>query len=141
MLNKEVKEEVGLKIRKPQYLCDLVFIRPDGYPAVTLSYWCRYKSGKVQLSNALNDHAWVTLSEAKKYDLIDGIWDELKMVDKISDKKILSESESPKSGRAKGANGMAGVRPARRDARKSEGGMKEKERERSESLFWLLILC
>jgi len=41
-------------------------------------------------------------------------------------------SESPKSGRAKGANGMVGARPARRDPRKSDGGMKEKERERSD---------
>ena len=59
------------------------------------------------------------------------------------DKKILSEFETEKSGRAKGANGVVGVRPARRDARKSDGGMKEKERERSESLgfvpiFWII---
>ena len=51
------------------------------------------------------------------------------------DRKILSELETEKSGRAKGANGMVGVRPARRDARKSDGGMNEKEKERSESLF------
>src|SRR3989338_5558448 len=30
VLRKEVKEEVGLAIEKPQYLCDLVFVRPDG---------------------------------------------------------------------------------------------------------------
>ena len=83
VLHKEVKEEVGLQIHKPKYLCDLVFVRPDGYPVVTLSYWAKHKKGKVKLADALSEYAWVTLSEAKKYDLIDGIWDELKMVDKI----------------------------------------------------------
>lgn len=80
VLRKEVKEEVGLEIEKPQYLCDLVFVRPDGFPVVTLSYYAKYKSGEVALCKDLTNHAWVTLEEAKKYDLIDGIWDELKDV-------------------------------------------------------------
>lgn len=83
VVRNEVQEEVGLKVSKLNYLCDLVFVRPDGYPVVTLSYWTNHKSGKVKLSNELTEHAWVTLKEAKKYDLIDGIWDELKMVDKL----------------------------------------------------------
>jgi 8-oxo-dGTP pyrophosphatase MutT (NUDIX family) len=83
VLRKEVKEEVGLEIHKPQYLCDLVFVRPDGYPVVTLSYWAKYKGGGVELCKDLSDYAWVTLDEAKDYDLIDGIWDELKSVDDI----------------------------------------------------------
>ena len=82
VLHKEIKEEAGIKINKPEYLCDLVFVRPDGYPVVTLSYWAKYKSGKVVLCKALTDHAWVTLAEAKKYDLIDGIYNELKEVQK-----------------------------------------------------------
>jgi len=82
-IRNEVKQEVGLQINKPQYVCDLVFMRQDGYPVVTLSYWANHKSGKVKLSDELTEHAWVTLTEAKKYDLIDGIWDELKMVDNI----------------------------------------------------------
>ncbi len=83
VLRKEVKEEVNLEIEKPQYLCDLVFVRPDGYPVVTLSYWARYKDGEVKLCKDLSDYAWVTLEEAKNYDLIDGIWDELEQVSKI----------------------------------------------------------
>ena len=82
-LRKEVREEVGLEVKIPKYLCDLVFVRPDGYPVVTLSYWTHYKSGKVKLPDALTDYAWVTLKEAKKYDLINGIWDELKMVNEL----------------------------------------------------------
>ena len=83
VLRKEVTEEVKLEIEKPQYLCDLVFVRPDGYPVVTLSYWAKYKSGEVTLCKDLTDYAWATIEEAKKYDLIDGIWDELQIIDNI----------------------------------------------------------
>jgi len=79
----EVKEEVNLEIEKPNYLCDLVFVRPDGYPVVTLSYWARYKSGEVKLCKDLSEHAWVTVEEAKKYDLIEGIWEEIRDVDNL----------------------------------------------------------
>src|SRR3989338_7000967 len=61
VLRKEVREEVGLEIHKPEYLCDLVFVRPDGYPVVTLSYWASYKSGKVRLNKDHTEHAWITL--------------------------------------------------------------------------------
>jgi len=87
VLRKEVREEVGLEIKKPNYLCDLVFVRPDGFPVVTLSYWAEHKKGKVCLCKDLTDHAWVTLKEAKKFDLIEGIWNELKLVDKQIRKK------------------------------------------------------
>jgi 8-oxo-dGTP pyrophosphatase MutT (NUDIX family) len=83
VLAKEVREEANLEMKKPQYLCDLVFVRPDGYPVVTLSYWAHYKRGKVKLGKDLTDHAWVTAKEAKKYDLIEGIADELDEVAKL----------------------------------------------------------
>jgi 8-oxo-dGTP diphosphatase len=78
VLRKEVREEAGIEIGTPVYLTDLVFIRPDGYPVVTLSYWARYKSGEVTLNQEMTDFAWVTPDEAKNYDLIDGIADEIK---------------------------------------------------------------
>ena len=82
VLKKEVKEEANLEIHRPEYLCDLAFIRPDGFPAVTLSYYAKYKKGQAKPGKDLIEHAWVTVKEAKKYDLIEGIWDELKQVDK-----------------------------------------------------------
>lgn len=85
LLKKEVKEEVNLEIGKVNYVTDLTFIRPDGYPVITLSYWASYKSGEVKLCKDLTGHAWVTLEEAKNYDLIDGIWDELKQVAEMED--------------------------------------------------------
>lgn len=80
VLRKEIREEVGLEIGSPKYLTDLVFVRPDGFPVVTLSYWAMYKSGEVKLNHELTDHAWVTVEEAKNYDLIDGIWEEIRDV-------------------------------------------------------------
>ena len=94
-LKREVKEEVNLEIGKPQYLLDLIFIRPDGIPVVVLSYYAPYESGEVALEEgelADTDFAWVTYEEAKDYDLIDGILEEIKMVDDILKKesKILN---------------------------------------------------
>lgn len=83
VLKKEVREEVGLEIEKSKYLCDLVFVRPDGFPVVTLSYWAHYRDGEVNLCKDLTDHAWVTAEEARKYDLIAGIQDELDEVAKL----------------------------------------------------------
>ncbi|MEK7181467.1 MAG: NUDIX domain-containing protein [Patescibacteria group bacterium] len=80
VLRKEVKEEVDLEIEKPKYLCDLVFVRLDGYPVVTLSYFAKYKSGEVKISKDFTDYAWVSASEVSKYDLIEGIGDEIKEV-------------------------------------------------------------
>ena len=81
LIRKEVREEVGLEIGRPRHVTDLVFIRPDGFPVLTLSYWAPYRSGKVELSKELTDHAWVTREEAKSYDLIEGIWHELAATD------------------------------------------------------------
>ncbi|MFC1629836.1 NUDIX domain-containing protein [Patescibacteria group bacterium] len=82
-LKREVKEESDLEIGKLKYLLDLVFIRPDNVPVVTLSYYCDWESGEVELNEENVDYKWVTCEEAKKYDLIEGILEEIKMVDKI----------------------------------------------------------
>ena len=86
LLKKEVKEEVGLEIAKPNYLTDLCFVRPDCYPVFTTSYWCFYKRGKVKLCKDLTDFVWVSPSEVKKYDLISGIDEEILEVEKLLDK-------------------------------------------------------
>ncbi|MBI4132058.1 MAG: hypothetical protein HY474_00315 [Candidatus Sungbacteria bacterium] len=83
LVRKEVREEVGLEIGALGYVTDVVFFRPDGYPVVTLSFWAPWKSGAVRLGKDLVDYAWVTLEEAKGYDLIEGIWGEILQVDDI----------------------------------------------------------
>jgi 8-oxo-dGTP diphosphatase len=82
-LLREVKEEVNLKISKPELLVDIVFIIPDGTPSVIFSYFAKYVSGKVKLDEDATDFKWVTVKEAKRYDLITGIWGEIRDVDKI----------------------------------------------------------
>lgn len=82
-LKREVKEEVGIEIGKPEYLLDLAFVRPDGIPVIVLTYFAPYAGGEIVLSEEAVEVAWVTLEEAKSYDLIDGIWGELEMVEKI----------------------------------------------------------
>jgi len=86
-LRREIKEEVNLDVKELNYLLDLTFVCPDGLPVLVLSYWTNYKSGKVKMDEDSIDFKWVTLKEAKKHDLIDGIWEEIEMVDKILKKK------------------------------------------------------
>lgn len=82
-LIREIKEEVGLKIGKPEFLVDITFIRPDGIPVIIFSYFAKFISGKVKLDDDAVDFKWVTVKEGKKYDLIDGIWGEIRDVEKI----------------------------------------------------------
>ncbi|MDD2934978.1 MAG: NUDIX domain-containing protein [Candidatus Pacebacteria bacterium] len=79
-LRREIKEEVNLEVDKPQYLLDLTFIRSDGIPVVVLSFYCNYVSGGVKLDDDSVDYAWVEVSDLDKYDLIDGIADEIREV-------------------------------------------------------------
>ena len=81
-LRREVKEEVGLEIGKPEYLLDITFVRPDGIPVLVLSFYAPYVSGEVKLDEDSIDYKWATLLEAKATDLIDGIYGELEMVGK-----------------------------------------------------------
>ncbi len=82
-LKREIIEETGLTVGELHYLLDLVFIRPDGIPVLTISYYGDWQSGEVRLNEENIEHQWVTLEEAKSYDLISGIWEEIEMVDKI----------------------------------------------------------
>ncbi|MFH1175623.1 MAG: NUDIX domain-containing protein [bacterium] len=82
-LRREIKEEVNLEVGKLDYLLDIAFIRPDGIPAIILSYYAPYKTGEVKLDNDSIEYVWVSFEEAKNYDLIDGILEEIEMVDRI----------------------------------------------------------
>ncbi len=80
-LRREIAEEVGLRVGPLHYLLDLTFIIPDGTPAVVLSFYAHHLSGDVVLNKESIDYAWVTPEEAKGYDLIDGIAEEIAMAD------------------------------------------------------------
>lgn len=82
VIRREMMEEVGLKIKNINYLASLTFIRPDGIPTLVISLFGQYDGGEVILSEDLSDYVWVTLAEAKNYDLIDGIYEEIELLDK-----------------------------------------------------------
>ena len=79
---KEVKEEVGLDIKNLDYVTSLVYIRSDKIPSLIISLWAESTEGDVRLCNALTEYKWVSLEEAKGYDLIEGIYEELEILDK-----------------------------------------------------------
>ena len=82
LLKREVMEEVGLEIRGIGYVTSLVYLRPDNIPCLIISLFAEPKSSDVKLCNALTEFAWVSLEEAKTYDLIEGIYEELEILDK-----------------------------------------------------------
>ena len=82
-LRREIKEESNLEVGKIKYLLDLTFIRPDGIPVIVLSFYCPYESGEVKLDEDNIDYKWVTYEESKEYDMVEGLLEEIEMVDKI----------------------------------------------------------
>lgn len=82
VLRREVKEEVGLDITNIVYVTSLATVHNDGNPSLVISCLADYQSGEVTLkSDETDDFKWVTLEEAKNYNLIDGIYDELAMAE------------------------------------------------------------
>jgi len=82
LTKREVKEEVGLDIKNIEYVTSLVYIRPDNIPSLIISLWAVPVEENVRLCNALTEYKWVSLDEAKNYDLIEGIYEELEILDK-----------------------------------------------------------
>lgn len=83
LLQREVKEEVGLKIKNINYLLSLAYIRSDNIPTVIISLYCTYESGEVKLSEDLIDYAWVTADKLNKYQLVPGLREEIELVDRV----------------------------------------------------------
>lgn len=82
LLRKEIKEETDLEIENIGYVTSMVYIRPDKIPCLIVSLSADAKEGEVKLCDALTECAWVGLEEAKSYDLIEGIYEELEMLDR-----------------------------------------------------------
>ncbi len=81
-LRREVKEEVGIDIEHIEYLTSLATVHADSKASLVISCLADYAGGDVTLQrDEMDEHAWVTLSEAKGYNLIDGIYDELVMAE------------------------------------------------------------
>lgn len=82
VLKREVLEEVGLEITNIEYITSLSTIHTDGNPSLVISCIADYVSGDVILQkDETDDFKWVDVIEAKNYELIDGIYDEIVMAD------------------------------------------------------------
>ena len=86
-LRREIKEEVNLEIGKPEFFIDYTFIRPDGVPVLGLSYFAEYIRGEVKLDEDSTEFKWISIDEVSNYDFIDGVDEEIRMVDKILRKR------------------------------------------------------
>jgi len=60
----------------------MVYIRSDKIPTIIVSLFAEQTTENIILCPALTEYVWVTLEEAKNYDLIEGIYEELEILDK-----------------------------------------------------------
>lgn len=82
VLRREVKEEVGLDIKNIEYVTSLATVHDDGSPSLVITCIAEYENGEVLLQEEECDkYEWVSIEDAKEYNLIDGIYDEIVMAD------------------------------------------------------------
>jgi len=88
-LRREVKEESGIEIKNISYLTSLARLTTEGHGSLVLSFIAEYAGGEIELEENMVDSAWVTYEEAKSYDLIDGILDEIY----LAERKLTGEKD------------------------------------------------
>jgi 8-oxo-dGTP pyrophosphatase MutT (NUDIX family) len=82
VLQREIREETGMEIKNIGYVSNLALLRPNGFSTLIVSLHADHASGDVVLGGEeLSDFAWVTLEEAKSYDLIENIYEQIEKVD------------------------------------------------------------
>jgi 8-oxo-dGTP pyrophosphatase MutT (NUDIX family) len=88
---REVKEEVGININEINYLTSMVYVRSDNIPCLIISLYSKCDNEEIVLEKSLTEYSWISLKEAKEYDLIEGIYEELKLLEERlnSEKKTM----------------------------------------------------
>jgi len=82
LVRREMKEEVGLDMKNIGYVTSLIYLRDDEIPSLIISLYGEPVGEDIKLSYELTEFKWVSLEEAKNYDLIEGIYEELEILDK-----------------------------------------------------------
>ncbi|MDD5071306.1 MAG: NUDIX domain-containing protein [Patescibacteria group bacterium] len=85
LLIRETREEAGVEIENNfKYINSVAFVRSDGIPVILVKFAVEYKGGEVKPeSGSFTDYAWVNREEAKKYDCIKGIKEEIAQTIKL----------------------------------------------------------
>lgn len=78
-----MSEEAGIEIKNIRYVTSLADAREDDDPSLVISCLAEWASGDVRLDQSMVDFRWVTLEEAKSVDLIEGIFEEIQIADKV----------------------------------------------------------
>jgi 8-oxo-dGTP pyrophosphatase MutT (NUDIX family) len=86
LATREVLEETGLTIKNIRYLISLAYKKKKG-PAICISLFADYAGGEVKIDADHSDYKWVTLQEAKHVEFVEGIYEELLMVEDIIHKR------------------------------------------------------
>lgn len=81
-LRREVKEEAGIEVDNIRYVTSLADARVGEDPSLVISCLADHSSGEVICDESMSDFRWVTLEDAKKVDLIEGIYEELEIAAK-----------------------------------------------------------
>ncbi len=84
VLQREILEETGLEVRNFGYVTSLTAERSDGALSLVISLCCSWDKGEVILNGEHSEYRWVTAEDAENYDLIEGILEEIQMVDRKS---------------------------------------------------------
>ena len=91
VLQREIFEETQLKIKNPGYVSNLALIRPNGFSTIIVSMYAEFDAGEVKLNESeLTEYAWVNVQEAKQYDLIENIYEQMLKVEEKFSKNIIN---------------------------------------------------
>jgi 8-oxo-dGTP diphosphatase len=82
-LKREVKEEAGIDIANIRYVTSLASADPGKAPLLVISCLADHVGGEVAFGDEMVDARWVLLEEARSHDLIEGIFEELRMADQM----------------------------------------------------------
>lgn len=82
-LKREVKEEAGIDIANIRYVTSLASNDPGKAPSLVISCLADYAGGEIIHSHEVVDHRWITSQEARGYDLIEEIFEELVMAERM----------------------------------------------------------